>query len=619
MQPHIEQRLLAAFDLQNNGRLKEAEAAYREILKSDQRNIHALNLLGIICLNTQRANEAVKLLSKAAKGAPNDAETQNNLGLAYKEDGDYDKAIAAFSKAVANSPPNPGLFNNLGASYSLSEQYEKAVECFKKALDLQPNFSDALTNLASAFSALGRFEDARPIAERAVRLSPQSAQAQNTFGEILLKQCRYEDAKACFERATSLDSNLLSAAINKATSEKELGNFDKAQSDLETLANQFPADPSPPYSLGVLFEQIGDINRAAASYHQAIDRSPDYAEAHYQLAQLKGRSATGDEISHMKEQVKREDLSRNQQKYFSFALGAAFEKDKQYEKALRYFQKAHNAVRSIYDHNATVRLHDNLKRAFGTKTISYALRQDEGPQPLFVLGMPRSGTSLVEQILASHSNITGSGESSFLADAANKAARIVGKPFPDCVPELTGDRCQSIGAEYLERLRAASSEPAWIVDKTPLNFQYIGFARLILPNAKFIHCRRDPLNTCLSIYKIPFDQNQNYAASFESLGQFYSAYQQLMEYWVSQSGSDMLEIDYETLVSDSESACKSFVEFLGLEYEATMQKFYKQERLVRTPSASQVRQPIYRSSVDLAERYSKGLDPLKQALESNYG
>lgn len=619
MQPHIEQKLLAAFEMQNSGRLEAAEEAYREVLKSDQRNLHALNLLGIICLNSQRPGEAVRLLSKAAKGAPDDAETQNNLGLAHKVNGNQNEAIVAFSKAVANSPPNPDLLNNLGASYSLSEQYDKAAECFERALRLQPNFPDALTNLASVLSALGRYEDARPIAERAAKLTPGSAEALNNLGAVLLKQCRYEAAKDCFERACALDSNLLSAAINKATTEKELGNFETAQSDLRRLADRFPDDPSPLYSLGVLFEQLGDIDQAAASYRRATDRRPDYAEAHYQLAQLKGRNAVADEIAKIEEQAKRPDLGRIQRKYLSFALGAVFEKDKHYEKALRHFQNAHSAVRSTYDHMATNRLHDNLKRIFGAQHVDSAIRQDEGPRPLFVLGMPRSGTSLVEQILASHSRIEGSGESSFLADAANAGARLVGKPFPDCVPQLTDDQLRSIGGEYLRRLREARAEAAWIVDKTPLNFQYIGFARRVLPSARFIHCRRNPLNTCFSIYKIPFDQNQNYAASFESLGQFYNAYRELMDFWRSQSSSDMLEIDYETLVNDSEGACKSFADFLGLDYEASMQKFYDQERLVRTPSASQVRQPIYHGSVDLAERYGKGLEPLRRALESTYG
>jgi len=238
-----------------------------------------------------------------------------------------------------------------------------------------------------------------------------------------------------------------------------------------------------------------------------------------------------------------------------------------------------------------------------------------GPQPVFVLGMPRSGTSLTEQILSSHPKIDGAGEVSFIEDTIAEAVQMAGRPFPECVSQLSPWQFETLGQYYLKRLLGRVTAERYVVDKTPMNFQYIGFIAAILPNARIVHCRRDSMDNCLSIFKLPFETTHTYSHDLQALGSYYRHYTKLMEHWESVVGARMISLQYEDLVADLPTQATRLIQFLELEPDERMLEFHKTERLVKTPSASQVRQPIYSDSIQAWRRYGEALRPLALALD----
>ena len=235
---------------------------------------------------------------------------------------------------------------------------------------------------------------------------------------------------------------------------------------------------------------------------------------------------------------------------------------------------------------------------------------------MFIMGMPRSGTSLTEQILASHSEVAGAGELSYAYDMAHRVRDITRQAYPGNVELLRAQQLREQGEYYLSRHQPENMASRYVVDKTPLNFQYIGLLGLALPNAKFIHCHRDPVQNFFSIHKMPFDKKQAYAHSLESLGLYYNRYWKLMQHWKAMFPGRILDVSYEDTVADIETQGRRILDFLDLPFEAGVLDFYKTKRLVKTPSASQVRQPIYAGAIDHWKNYEEYLAPLKNSLRS---
>ncbi|WP_416831539.1 MAG: tetratricopeptide repeat-containing sulfotransferase family protein [Erythrobacter sp.] len=606
---------MKSFELQQQGNMTEAEKGFRHVLSLDPGNIHALNLLGINFLATDRADQAVAVLRKAAGKVPGDPETRNSLGLALVRTGQADEAATQFTHALKMAGPNAELLGNLGGALVECGRANEALAPLTRALRMGPPTADLLANLAKALSTLGRYEEARPAAEQAARLQSDQPTIQNILGEILLKQGRLEEATNAFERSLELDTTQIDAGVNLATTHKESGNAARAQEILRELASTHPTSAVPHFDLGVLAEQMGEAEKALEHFQRAITLERDFAKAYYQASQLKGVALPNGLKSQIEALLSEAKLPETDQMLLHFALATILEKEGDYGAGIAHFKKAHASVRDTYDPATTERMHARQRAAFPAidQKVSPSAA-GSSPRPLFVLGMPRSGTSLVEQILSAHPQIEGAGESSFLTDCTNEAAKLVRTAFPECMTKLSPAQLADLGGSYRRRLFAGRTAASWVIDKTPLNFQLIGFARAILPEARFLHCRRDPLNTCLSIYKIPFDQNQNYAASYASLGHFYGAYRDLMEHWHTAIGEDLLALDYEALVDDVEGETRHVLDWLDLGYDPAVLEFHKQRRLVRTPSATQVNQPIYRGSLSLADKYGDALGELRDAL-----
>lgn len=608
------------FRLQQEGQLANAEQAYLKVLKRDRENIHALNLLGMLCVNDFRPDEAVYFISKALRKAPSNPESHANIALAFKDQGNFKKSAEHFRQSLKLDPHNAVVLNNYGnVLRELSKPWE-AVKAYEQALNLKGDFAECWSNLAAALNESEQYKRAYQAAARAIQLEPRLAQAYNNLGDTYLAEAKYQESFESYQKATAINPKYSAALINMARAQRDM---DDPAAALLTLKNVLEIDPNNPeahHAMGVLLEQVGEPQLAAESFKAAIEVAPGMAIAHYYLTQLRGRKSTDEEFAAMQKIWNEVDMLPNDRMFMAFGLARAHEQRQQYDESFQYLDKG-NRVKSDmqpYDDEDTKIFVDAL--ADTAEAAVVRLGDSPGcpdPRPVFILGMPRSGTSLTEQILASHSEVAGTGELSYAYDTAHLIREMTGKAFPGNIADLSSDQFRELGEYYLSRHREDNLAFRYLVDKTPLNFQYVGLLALALPRAKFIHCHRDPIQNCFSIHKMPFDKKQAYAHSLEALGMYYNRYWNLMQRWKALFPGRILDVRYEDTVAETEQQGRCILNFLDLPFEQGVLDFYNTKRLVKTPSASQVRQPIYGDAVQAWKKYEKHLGPLIDLLNGN--
>jgi tetratricopeptide (TPR) repeat protein len=600
------------------GQVEQAEKHFLDVLARDRDNVHALNLLGMLCVNEFRPNEAVFFISKALKRAPKNAESHANIALAYKDLGEFDKALEHFRHSIRLDAGVPVVHNNHGNVLREMGRPERAVRAYERALKLQPDFAECWSNLGAALNESDQRKRALQAIDRALQLEPRLAQAHNNRGDVLLAEARYEEALESYRKATVINPKYAAALINMARVQRDMDQPDAALETLGLALELEPDNPEAHHVLGVLQEQRGRPEKAADAFKHAISVAPGMAIAHYYLAQIRGRKLSDDEFGHMEKIWNEVRMLDNDRMYLAFGLARAHEQRGDYDRAFRYLEKGNDIKASmrLYDDEDTGRFVDALTDS--AEALAQRLGRDSGcpdERPVFVLGMPRSGTSLTEQVLASHSAIAGAGELSYAYDLAHRVRDITGQAFPDNMRQLETGQLRELGEYYIGRHRVTNLDQRHVVDKTPLNFQYIGLLGLALPRARFIHCHRDPVQNCFSIHRLPFDKKQAYAHDLVSLGQYYNRYWRLMQRWKALFPGRILDVRYEDTVADIEAQARRMLDFLGLPFEAGVLEFHKTRRLVKTPSASQVRQPVYTDALQAWRKFERHLSPLIEQLD----
>ena len=618
MNQNIQDMLETGYRQHQEGHLDEAERLYLEVLQQDRDNIHALNLLGMLCVNEFRPDEAVFFIAKALKLQPNNPESHANMALAYKDQGKPEQAVKHFRESIRLDPYNPVVFNNLGNVLREMSRPEEAIKIYERALKLDGDFAPCWSNLSAALNEAGKRKLAHRAVERALRLEPGLAQAHNNKGDILLAEARYAEALDCYRTATALNPKYAAALINMARTQRDMDEPGAAVATLRKALEIEPNNPEAHHAMGVLQEQLGNPDAAAAAFQDAIKVAPAMAIAHYYLAQIRGRKTSDEELGAMEKIWHEVKMLPNDRMFTAFGLARAYEQRRQFDKAFKFLEQGNRVKAEMqpYDDADTGKFVDSL--ADCSEAAAARLGFEAGcpdPRPVFILGMPRSGTSLTEQILASHSEVAGAGELSYAYDTAHRIREITKQAFPDNMKLLSAEQLRELGEYYLSRHKPDNLARRYVVDKTPLNFQYIGLLGLALPGAKFIHCLRDPVQNCFSIHKMPFDKKQAYAHSQQALGLYYNRYWKLMQRWKAQFPGRILDVRYEDTVADIETQGRRMLDFLDLPFEGSVLDFYKTERLVKTPSASQVRQPIYGDAVQAWRKYEQHLGPLIEALD----
>ena len=557
MQTSPDAKLRQAFQLHQSGKLRNAEAAYRRIIAENPRHVDANNLLGLLCIQTRRFPLAINWIEAALQEKPDDPQAHYNLGIALKEVDRLDDATVHFQRCVDLDSNNAEAYNALGNILRIQGQHDQAVACFKKALAIQPANADIRRNFSLVSNDLGVLE--------------------NRLGHSL-------DALDHFRHAVELADSNSEAHIN----------------------------------LGITLEQTGNLDQAAAAFKNAIAANPNFAEAHYHLAHLRNHRSTTEEIDAMQSLFDQPGTSDSEQTLLAYGIGEAHHELENYDKAFESFAVGHRLKKKMTSFNLAdqIRFVELSIEVFNPDFFDEHRKSGyEDKTPIFILGMPRSGTSLTEQILASQSTVFGAGERSYLPELVKGSALTAENPYPKSAATLPHKKFRHLGEAYVKKLRSHSGQAARISDTTPMNFLYVGLVATALPNARIIHCVRNPTDTCLSIFMHPLSTPHSYAHELEDLGAFYKLYQRLMAHWQSMLPGRIHDVTYEKMVTDSETEIRALLNYCELPFENACLNFHETERTIRTPSAGQVRQPIYDNSIRRWKHYEKHLDSLINLFE----
>lgn len=647
----------AAIQHYRQGRLAEAETVCRQILRLRANHALALNMLGLVLMGKGQTDEAAACLrgalqtnpylpeahynlgnlllgrGEAAEAAasfhwalkirPDYAEASNNLGNALKAQGKFDEAAVSYRRALAIRPKYPEALNNLGILLNERRKPDEAIACYRKAIKFEPRYAPAHNNLGIVLRDQGKLDEAIAAFRQALDIDPNMALAYFNIGHARHLQHRLQQAAEQFRRALAINPNLPQVHDNLGSVLNELDRPDEASACYRRAIEIDPGYAQAHSNLGVLFKEQGKLGEAVSCFQRAVEIDPAFSKAHYNLTTLRKHGAGDPDIAAMEALADNPATAREDAFNLCFSLGSVYHDMGSHDRAFEYLARGNALKRQSIDFNIEI-LEKLAQDTIGMFSEAF-LSQFEGAGcpselPVFIVGMPRSGTSLVEQILASHHAVHGAGELRNLDWAATPQALGSALPFPHCLGELDNDGWTKLGEAYVDAVRKLAPTKQRIVDKMPANYFYIGLIRLAMPNARIIHCVRDPVDTCFSCYRILFSEGlQHFSYDLVELGRNYRQYRQLMRHWHTVLKGRILDVPYEGVVADPEDWARRLVDFCGLEWDDACLEFHKTDRPVRTASAAQVRQPIYKTSMQLWRRYERHLGPLLDELGLSEG
>jgi tetratricopeptide (TPR) repeat protein len=619
------QKFEEALSLHRLGDLREAERLYQAILASDCGHFGSLVHLGLICLQDGRFDEAEALFREALDCNPNSADAHANLANARLALGRLEDAVAGYERALAFDPDHAEANFGLASAFHALRRHEDAIAYYEKSVAIDPDYAEANYGTATALQALNRHDQAIAFYEKALAVDPDYAEANYGIATALQALSRQDQAIVFYEKALAVDPGHVEANNGLGTALRALDRHDEAIPFYERALAIRPGYGAAHNNLGVTLQEIGRLDEARLAFERAVGLEPRRPGFYYSLFDTKKITA-GDRHLAALDALAQDaaSLPGDDRIQLHFALGKAFANVGEHQRSFDHFLEGNALKRQQVEHDeaAAMRMFERIRAVFGAELMRSKVGQgNPSSLPIFILGMPRSGSSLIEQILASHPKVLGGGERLDLTDALNsfREAASIALPFPELFIVATGEELRRLGAGYLDRLKTAASGKAdlWqrITDKMPANFRLAGLIHLALPNARIIHTCRDPVDTCLSCFSTPFGADQPFAYDLGELGRYYRAYSSLMAHWrrVLPQGV-MLDVQYEDLVADFEPQARRIVAHCGLEWHDGCLAYDKTARPVKTASSAQVRQPIYRSSVGRWRPDANLLNPLLDGL-----
>jgi tetratricopeptide (TPR) repeat protein len=611
--------------LRDLGRFPEAAASYRQALAGRPEYADAYNNLGNVLIELGQLQEAAASYRRALEIRPRYAEAYSNLGDALLRLGRLEEAVASCREAVKINPEYAAAHNNLGnALCELGKispeprQLLEAVASCRAALAIDPEYAAAHNNLANAVRELGRagvefqqLDEALASCRRALQLNPQFAQAHNNLGLVLYDLWETEAAVASYRRALAIRPQYPQAYINLAIALRRLGETLEAEACCRKALESNPDTSIPMVVLASLQADQGKFAEAQQLYQRAVSIDPDSAEAWSEMPRV--RRMTQSDSTWLTEALRLLDKGGPPRTLagLCYGIGKYFDDLREFERAFAYYRRANELSKRFtprYEPERAVQTVDLLIEHHDREWLEQSrTAQNASQRPILVVGMPRSGTTLAEQILASHPVVFGAGELEFwsTATAAYHSRTDEGVQAVSVLRNLADD--------YLRLLQAQSADALRVVDKLPGNYQWLGLIHAALPQARIIHMQRNPIDTCLSIYFQNFSAAHAYANDLEDLAHLFGQYRRLMRHWRALlPASAMLEVPYEELVEDQEGWSRKMLDFVGLSWDARCLEFHRTPRSVRTASSWQVRQSINNSSVARWRNYEQFVTPLRR-------
>ena len=609
--------------LRQAGHLDQAAQAIEEAIKLEPNNAQALNNLGIIQYERKQFADAVESYRRALELRPTMAEALNNLGNALRLTGDIDGAMHAYQEALTQRAVYPEVYNNLGTLLQQDRKLEEAEHALRKAIQQNPQYIEAHNNLAQLLSSQKQEVEALRVLGEALKFAPKNVQTLLLTAKIQLRRSNLQAAEQATRLALQEEPENAEALTVLGQVLHETDRYDEALEVLDRALKKAPQNAEALNFYGVALKSVGRLDEAREHILKALKLNDGMYGAYANLNDLVDFSeGIGEELFNRMEAIFESVSDQEAEPFLAlhFAYAKALDDRGQHEKALEHYITGGRMKRAQLDYKEsdTHGFFDSIRAAFPKEAFEnrkYAGLDDD--RPVFIVGMPRSGSTLVEQILSSHPDIYGAGEVKYLSRALGQLRdRFPSLPkYPEMAGKITPAQLDIVAKNYQQALTQGAGEAKRITDKLLTNYFFLGLINLLFPKAKVIHTRRDPVDTCLSGFTKLFKDDMPHSYDLSELGRYYAKYRELMEHWekVLPEGF-MTTVVYEDVVADTEKEARRLIEFLGLPWNEKCVDFHKSDRPVKTASVAQVRKPIYKTSVQRWKKYGGGLQPLVDAI-----
>jgi len=633
------------------GQLSTAKSYIQDLLPlslNDQQEAEVLYLAAVTYRLSNQHSDAFKAIDTLLSLRPDYGRGYQELAYCHEAVGDQQNAASAFFKATHFNPALISSWKKLLLIYqnhrdATAEQmasnqiahlqslpppilgaydlmYEKqfaaAEQVCRQFLAKQKHHPEAMMLLAEIGMQLKVYSDAEFLLESCVELYPDNERAALAYQNVLSKLGKFPEAVNVARQRLSRSPDSFVIKTSLAHALVGVGQLDEAIDIYHGILEQTPDRPKVWVSLGHALKAKGDTADAVNAYEKAVDFARDYGDAYWSLANTKTYKFSDKMLKQMTEQVSNDAINLDDKIHICFALGKGFEDNAQYDKAFAYYQQGNALKRSTlqFDIGKTEQALDAQQQAFSQDDFKKT-QGCQAPDPIFIVGLPRAGSTLLEQILASHSNVDGTMELHDILGIASSLSH-QSTPYPFNVSALSEETLAKLGEQYIQQTRAYRQGAPLFIDKMPNNFIHIGLIKKILPNAKIIDARRDPMDCCFSGYKQLFGEGQEFSYSLSDIGRYYNAYEKLMSHWHTVMPGDILTVQHEDVLDDLEGQVKRILAFCGLEFEEACLAFHKTKRIIKTPSSEQVRQPIYKTGMGQWKPFESNLEALKDALKT---
>ena len=556
----------------------EACKKFKDFLKVKP-DISILRQLSNILVELDREEEADDVIQEFLETNT----TYSNLykGIRHANAGRVKLAEEAYKSILKDEPDNVDALRLLGILATKGGKYKIAEQLFIRAIKLAPSYSLLWRNISLVYRLSGQLDKAKKSMDNILALDPKNSSVWADYGTVLVMMAKYKDAIVAYSRCVSIK----------------------------------PDSPRAYLSLGHAYNTIGNNEKSVESYINAIKYNPNSGEAYWSLANLKTYEFSSSQINDM-ENTLNNDISENEKVQLLFALGKAYEVKKDFKTSFKMYKEGNWIKRKLVKYTSqenTEKVNESIK-FFNTHTVN-KLNKSKcfDSDPIFILGLPRSGSTLVDQIISAHSLVDGTQE---LPNIMNLSREIENlgkgkKAYPEFLTKLSDIQITELGKKYINQTKWSREEAPFFIDKMPNNFMHIGLIKTLLPNAKIIDTRRGAMDTCFSCFKQFFAKGQHFTYDLEDLGLFYNDYINIMNHWHDVYPDQIYTLKYKNMISDTENEVKKLLEYCQLPFEAECLEFYKSKRPVKTPSAEQVRQPIYKSGLDYWKNFEDDLEPLE--------
>jgi tetratricopeptide (TPR) repeat protein len=602
------------------GRQRDGLRSFAEAVRLNPLSRIAVMHMGVLCMRMGLLPRAIACFDGLLAQGENESALHAFRGQSLLRIGRTLEAVDSLHLALDMNPGHIESHLHLGRALYQLDRFSEAATCFRTVAEAQPDNAAVRTDLGASLLAMRELDEAEDVLESSLKLDFNQPEAHANLGSVRAAQGQSESPLRCFVTALRLRPNDLNYRCKLGFMLLEQGYLPKAEHCFRIVLKSDPYSVDAIAGLASTLSKMGDPESALCLAEPLVDNGTDHPDLAHTYASLCRKLGRPNKAIPVVERLLGRSRPKAVKVQLQHALGELLEASGEHHKAFAAHAKANQMRRPVFSppqHSARV---NDLINVFDNTGLSQLPRAANLSRiPVLIVGMPRSGTTLVEQILATHPQIIGAGELEELKMLADALPRIIGTqtPYPYCVEELTPSVATSLSSWYTERLLIKGGEATRVTDKMPQNFLHLGLASLLLPNTRIIHCRRNAMDTALSNYFMHFKESYSFTTQLDWLGEFYVGYRKLMDHWSDVLPNPILNVDYEQLVHSPETEMRRIIDFVGLSWNPSCLRFHTNDRHVLSASAEQVRQPIYTTSVGRSEPYRDLLSPFSDVLKAH--